>query len=194
PDFETPEQFIPLRPPEKRWEVCMTMNESWGYNPSDTAWKPARELVHTLCEVAGRGGNLLPNVCPMGDGRLPGEVTSRLDAIGRWMARNGESILGTSAGVEPWQFYGPSTRRGQITYLHLLMRPYQDFTLRGVPVKRVQSVHSLASGAPLQWTARTSILDQMFGKDPLGELRIALPESELDDFATVVAVEFQDNP
>ena len=31
----------------------------------------------------------------MGDGAIPAEQIERLDAIGDWMARNGESIVGT---------------------------------------------------------------------------------------------------
>ena len=34
-DFETPEQFVPASPPDHPWEACMTMNESWGFNPDD---------------------------------------------------------------------------------------------------------------------------------------------------------------
>ena len=35
-DYDTPEQFVPAIPPARQWETCLTMNESWGYNPSDT--------------------------------------------------------------------------------------------------------------------------------------------------------------
>jgi len=90
----------------------MTINESWGYNPRDTHYKSARRLIHTLCEVAGKGGNLLLNVGPMGDGRLPAELTDRLDVVRAWMGRNSESILGTSPALAPWQFYGPTDTRG----------------------------------------------------------------------------------
>ena len=70
-DYDTPEQFVPAQAPARPWEVCMTINESWGYNPSDTAYKSSRELVHMLCETVSRRGRFLLNVGPMGDGRLP---------------------------------------------------------------------------------------------------------------------------
>src|SRR5215831_17408989 len=57
-DYDTPEQFIPPEPPARTWETCLTMNESWAWNPDDRNYKSARALVHALCEVAGRGGNL----------------------------------------------------------------------------------------------------------------------------------------
>jgi alpha-L-fucosidase len=188
-DFDTPEQFVPPKPPARAWETCLTINETWGYCPEDTRFKSARQLVHTLCEIAGKGGNLLLNVAPMGDGRLQPELYERLEAIGGWMARHGESIVGTEPGLEPWQFYGPSTHRGSTVYLHLLSRPYDDVTVRGVPVRRVKSVRVLASGAPLAFDTRCSVIDQLVNPDPQGELRIGVPDSALDPLATVLALE-----
>jgi alpha-L-fucosidase len=188
-DFDTPEQMIPPVRPARAWETCMTINESWGYNPGDTHWKSARQLVHTLCEVAGKGGNLLLNVSPMGDGRLPPEQVERLAAVESWMARHRESILGTEPGLEPWQFYGPSTRRGDRVYLHLLMRPYETVTVRGLPVKRVRSVTALASGTALATSSRCTVADTLFNADPNGELTIRVPDFVLDEHATVIAID-----
>ena len=190
-DFDTPEQFVPAQRPARAWETCMTINESWGYNPDDTQFKTARQLIHTLCEVAGRGGNLLLNVGPKGDGSLPAELTERLDVIEGWMSRHGESIVGTQPALEPWQFYGPATRRGDRLYLHLLMRPYDTVTLRGARIKRVRAVSALATGAPLEFTTHATIVDTMINPDPRGELRIAVPASVLDEHATVIAVDFE---
>lgn len=190
-DFETPEQFVPPRPPAGPWETCMTLNESWAYNPADTAWKSPRQVVHTLCEVAGRGGNLLLNVSPMGDGAIVPEQRAILGAMQRWLAANGEAISGTEPGLEPWQFYGPSTRRGATTYLHLLMRPYETVTVRGVPIKHVRGVRVLATGRALEFTTRCSIMDQFFNPDPNGELTIHVPEDALDPLATVLAIELE---
>ena len=187
-DFVTPEQFTPPQPLEERWETCLTMNDSWGYTPSDRDYKSATSLIHTLCEVAGRGGNLLLNVSPMGSGALPQEQLDRLSAIERWMATHAESIVGTTPGLEPWQFYGPSTRRGDTTYLHLLMKPYESVTARGVPIKKVRSVLALGTGAELPFRTRSAILDH-FNEDPRGELTIEVPARLLDEHATVIAVQ-----
>ncbi len=188
-DFETPEQFVPAQAPARTWETCMTLNESWGYNPDDGAWKSPRQVVHTLCEVAGKGGNLLLNVSPMGDGAIMPQQRAILGAMQRWLSQHGESITGTEPGLEPWQFYGPSTRRGDTIYLHLVMRPYETVTVRGVPIKHVKRVRVLASGQELAFTTRCAILDQFFNPDPPGELTIAVPEEALDPLATVLAVE-----
>lgn len=193
-DYATPEQFVPAQPPACPWETCLTINETWGYCPEDRDFKSARQIIHTLCEVAGKGGNLLLNVGPMGDGSLQPEFTERLGVIERWMARNAESIVGTTPGLEPWQHYGPSTRRDSRVYLHLLLRPYDSISVRGVRIKRAQKVTALSDGATLDFTTRCSIIDTFANPDPLGELTIAVPESSIDPYATVIAVDFAEKP
>ncbi len=189
-DFATPEQAVPASPPTGPWETCLTINESWGYNPSDLKLKSARYLLHTLCEVAGKGGNLLLNLSPMGDGALPPEHLERLQVFSEWMTRHAESIAGTTPGLEPWQFYGPSTRRGNRVYLHLLMRPYDSVSVKGVYVRRVKAVTALGIGRQLHFSSQVSAVDMIFNKDPLGELIIEVPQSAIDEFATVLAVDF----
>ncbi len=190
-DHDTPEQFVPPTPPLRPWETCLTMNESWAWNPADRDYKSARQLVHTLCEVAGRGGNLLLNVSPRGDGSLPEKQVERLDAIAGWMARHADAIHDTEPGLEPWQFYGPSTRKGSRVFLHLLSRPYEDITVRGVHVRRVRSVRVLGADEQLEHRSRCSVIDTMFNANPTGELRIRVPERLLDPLATVVELDFE---
>ncbi len=205
-DFATPEQFIPSQPPAHLWETCLTINESWGYNPDDHHFKSSRQLIHTLCEVAAKGGKLLLNISPMGNGQIPLEQLERLEDIAKWMSQHSESILDTTPGLEPWQFYGPSTckgvrasraeddapkelPKGHRIYLHLLMKPYETISVRGVPIKRVKSVSVLADGTALTYTSRCAIMDSFFNSDPLGELTICVPESVINSFATVIAID-----
>jgi alpha-L-fucosidase len=105
------------------------------------------------------------------------------------MAVYAQSIVGTQPGLEPWQFYGPSTRRGNRFYLFLLMKPYESVTVRGVPIKRIQAVYLLAGGQPLEHSTRCAIVDSMLSADPLGELTIQVPEEALNPYATVIAVD-----
>jgi alpha-L-fucosidase len=128
----------------------------------------------------------------MGDGRIMPEIGERLSAIAPWMARNGEAIIGTEPGFEPWQFYGPSTRRGETVYLHLLMRPYETVSVRGVPIRRVKTVRDVATGTLLKHRGRAPVLDELFRTpDPTGELTISVPPELVDEFATVIAIEFE---
>jgi len=72
------------------------MSENWGYNRHDQNWKSPELLVRNLTEVVSKGGNLLLNVGPKGDGSWPVESQKNLAAIGDWMKINGEAIYGTS--------------------------------------------------------------------------------------------------
>jgi alpha-L-fucosidase len=197
-DFDTPEKFLPATPPKRPWETCMTMNDSWGYNKDDPSFKTSTELIQTLCETAGKGGHLLLNVSPMGDGQLPPEQMQRLNDMAAWMARNHGSIIGTKPGLESWQFYGPSTQKGNTIYLHLLSKPYESITVRGVHVNKVRSVRVLGSGTELLYTKRITLFDQIRKElikfnDPVGDMVITVPESAIDPHATVIAIEYE-NP
>ncbi len=165
-------------------------NESWGYNLADSHFKSARQLIHTLCEVAGKGGNLLLNVSPMGDGQIQLELLKRLAVVEAWMSHNQESIIGTQPGLEQWQFYGSSTRRRDRIYLHLLMKPYDTISVRGVPIKQVKSVRVLADGTELHYTTRCASTDSIMNPKPLGELTIQVPEAVINTYATVIAIDF----
>jgi alpha-L-fucosidase len=188
-DFDSPEQFVPPQPPDRRWETCLTMNRSWGWVPDDTEWKSGRELTHTLIETAAKGGNLLLNVSPQADGSLPEPQLERLTTIGDWMDRHPRVIAGTQPGLEPWQFYGPSTRSGDSVFLFLLARPYDSVAVRGVPIRRVRAVRDVATGTPLEHRARCTVLDELMNPDPMGELTIAVPAALLDDVCTVIELE-----
>jgi alpha-L-fucosidase len=58
------------------WESCVTMGTQWSFKP--TTPKPTRDLIHLLVDVVAKGGNLLLNIGPQPDGRLPAEAMSRL--------------------------------------------------------------------------------------------------------------------
>lgn len=79
-DFATYEQSLPDAA-TGRWEVCMTMNTSWGFNPTDRDYKTAGTLIDTISDVRKRGGNFLLNVSPQADGSLPAEQIAILEAL-----------------------------------------------------------------------------------------------------------------
>lgn len=97
-DFRTPEQEVPATGlPGVDWESCITMNQNWGWSKFDHQWKSVPEMVGLLVETASKGGNLLLNVGPMGDGRFPQQSIDGLRGIGEWMRVNGSAIYGTRA-------------------------------------------------------------------------------------------------
>ena len=128
-------------------EMCQTMNGMWGYKVSDTDYKSVDELIELLVRAAAKGSNLLLNIGPQPNGELPALALERLQGIGAWTERYGESIYGTRRGPveEAW---GVSTERDGCLYLHVLDREASSVT---VPVaKRPQSV-SLLDGASCTW-------------------------------------------
>ncbi len=181
-DYATPEQYVPVESPDRPWETCMTINETWGYNPSDRAYKPARELIATLAEVSSKGGNFLLNVGPTPDGEIPPEFASRIRVLADWMERHGESIFASGSGLPAGAYYGPSTGSDDALYLHVLGRPGGDMlVVRGVG-RRVANVTLLATGQPLEY-------DQHGGHLQQGAVRVSLPDTLLDPHDTVVKLD-----
>lgn len=93
-DYRTPEQRIPDTLLNYPWESCMTLANNWGYVPNDV-YKSSAKVIHSLIEVAAKGGNLLLGVGPTAEGTFTTEATQRLAEIGQWMQANGNAIYGT---------------------------------------------------------------------------------------------------
>ena len=69
-DYETPEQGIPLYGPKGEWEFCTTINDSWGYRPSDNDYKSSGQIVRMFCDCITLGGRMLLDIGPKEDGTL----------------------------------------------------------------------------------------------------------------------------
>jgi len=193
-DFRTPEQQLPETIPPGPWEICLTMNESWGWVPIDSQWKSADRLVEHIVEAVSSGGNLLLNVGPRGDGTFPPEAEQRLAAIGHWLARNGESARGVEPALTRWQCRLPSSRRHlgnhERIYVYLTMRPRDTLTIRQIPVKRISAVGVVGDPAALDWTGTPCLPDiHNASPDPLGELNIDVSGIENSVTCPVLAID-----
>ena len=93
-NYTTYEQRVPDSYNPEPWECCMSMGDSWSYLPQDN-YKSTNTLIHTLCDVVAKGGNLLLNVGPDSYGVLPDTAVLRLKEIGQWMKLNSEAIYAT---------------------------------------------------------------------------------------------------
>jgi hypothetical protein len=116
---------------EKDWEGIPTTNESYGYHRDDKSHKPPSHFIRLLAKAAARGGNLLMNIGPMGDGKFAPEDVLILDAIGKWWSVNGASIRGTERTPLAPQMWGESTFKGNSLYLHVFQWPSDGHLLVG---------------------------------------------------------------
>lgn len=106
-DYDISEQFIPgFKKNAKPWESCITMNHHWGYDRFDDHWKSPDAILRHLVDIASKGGNLLLNIGPTGQGEFPPESLDCLAAIGQWMAINGEAIHGAGPTCFGQEFSG----------------------------------------------------------------------------------------
>ncbi len=181
-DFSTPEQHVPPTGLDYDWEVCMTMNTSWGFKHYDHNWKSSETLIRMLVDIASKGGNLLLNVGPTAEGEIPAPSIERLKAIGTWMDVNGESIYGTEASPFfklPWgRCTSRATGEGTTLYLHVFNWPDNGLLkLPGISTN-VSSVRLLADQA--------QALSSRFEE---GDLLIELPAQAIDPVNTVLVVE-----
>ena len=101
------------------WEVIPTTNESYGYNKYDKNYKTPGHFVRLLATAAAKGGNMLLNVGPMGNGQWDETDIAIFKNVGNWMKVNGESIYGTTRNPLSIQSWGEVTQKGNALYLHV---------------------------------------------------------------------------
>jgi len=154
-DYISPESVIPPngiwndRNEPLPWEANLTMNNTWGYNELDRDFKPYDMIVRYLVECVSKGGNLLLNVGPDANGRIPGENLSVLAEIGKWMRLNGESIYGCGYSGMGKPEYGRITRKGNILYYHITEAQAFAFPLVGLKRGQVKRAWLVRSGAEM---------------------------------------------
>lgn len=79
------------------WEENRGIGHSYGYNRNEDLadYASGQRLLLTLLDTVSRGGNLLLNIGPTADGRIPVEMQERLAYLGAWLSHNGEAVYGT---------------------------------------------------------------------------------------------------
>lgn len=121
-DYDTPEQNFPVTRPNLRWwELCMTTNDNWGYQPKDLNFKTPYEVITIFADCISMGGNLLLDIGPREDGTIPEQQEYILKTLGSWTTKNSEAIFNTMAGMPPGHYYGPSTISKDSTTLYLFV-------------------------------------------------------------------------
>lgn len=100
-NFITPEQTVPDHPIGVPWESCITLGRAFSYR-FDDEFKSAHKVIHILCDIVSKGGNLALNIGPSPDGTLPDGALAVLAEIGTWLKKNGYAIYETRS-VAPYR-------------------------------------------------------------------------------------------
>jgi alpha-L-fucosidase len=173
-DFDTPEQQIGGFSMERPWETCMTICQQWSWKPND-AMKSLQQCLQTLILTAGGNGNLLFNVGPMPDGRIEPRQVERLEQMGAWLKKYGESIYATRGGPFKPGKWGASTRKDHRVYIHAFKWDGDTLLLSPIPA-RVISARALTGGSV------------EFAQNDAG-LTLRVPVASQDAMDTLIALE-----
>lgn len=183
-DYATPEQGVPIEPPAGPWELCLTVNDSWGWQAHDDNQKSVRQIVQIFAETIGGGGNLLLDVGPRADGTITPEQAGRLRGLGEWITRNAAAVYDTGRGLPPGHFYGSSALSldRRVLYLTCFDRPAEYVAVRGLRSK-IRRATAVAAGRELPVQAIGGMAEVP------GISYIAVTDADLDPYATVIALE-----
>lgn len=119
------------------WEECRGIGTSFGYNQVEDVnnYLTSKACIDLLIEKVAGGGNLLLDIGPTADGRIPVIQQQRLLDIGAWLDINGEAIYGT----RKWEgsennkleniFF---TKKGKDLYVHCTKFPSSEILIKGI--------------------------------------------------------------
>ena len=187
-DYATPEIGVPVaRPDDRYWELCYTINDSWGFQHKDTNFKTPYMVLRTFIDCLSNGGNLLLDIGPREDGTIPAEEVKVLKELGRWTSKHAEAVYGTRAGLDADCFkegYTALSKDGTVVYLYVPGKPAGPIELKGV-LNDVKSVRVVGKGTALKY----EVYNRLSWKETPGLIEIFLPKKCLDPAFTVIAVE-----
>jgi len=138
-------------------ETCATINNSWGFNITDTTYKTPAQIVALLVKSAGNGGNLLLNIGPMPNGEIQPEFIQRLHWMGSWLGAYGASIYDTKGGYLRPQKWGCLTQHGDKLYVHVLQQNASDIQLQQFPYKSITKAYRLKDKSPVSITLKDGV-------------------------------------
>jgi alpha-L-fucosidase len=91
------------------WQTDTCIGD-WHYNRSvfdNHRYKPAASVIHRLCDIVSKNGNLLLSIPLRGDGTIDSDEGKILADMAAWMSASGEALYGT----RPWRTFGEGPTR-----------------------------------------------------------------------------------
>ena len=181
-DFDTPEQRLGEFQNDRAWESCMCIVDApgggWSYRP-DGKVKSFADCMRTLLGCATGDGNLLLDVGPDPLGEIPSDQAQRLQEMGQWLKRYGQSIYRTRGGPFHNGAWGGSTYKDKTVYLHVAQ--WSGGRLDLPPLK----------SQVLKCTALTSPDAKVACEQSQQSLTISLPAAQQDNIDTIIALELE---
>jgi alpha-L-fucosidase len=189
-DYATPEQGIPIYGPVGPWELCMTINDSWGYQKQDHNQKSVNYIIRIFADCISLGGNLLLDVGPTEDGTITPEQTEVLKGLGRWTKKHAEAIYETERGLPFGYYHGPTTISKDKTTIYCFLPdiPNGEIVVKGIKNK-ITGVRLIGTNEKLNYVINGGA---PWAEIP-GVLQVSIPADKIDKNVTVFAVDL-DSP
>lgn len=179
-DIQCSEQNINPAQAGQDWEACMTLNDNWGYHAGDTNWKTSRDVIEMLLTCSQNAGNLLLNIGPHSDGRVPEESVKILCEAGAWLRQNRKAVIHSERHPFSWNCTArPITAHGNKVYLHFMHDPKGYFCWAEVK-NHVRSIRILSTGQQLNFRQEGERLFIENLPTPLPDILATTVELELD--------------
>jgi len=130
---------------DRPWQTCSCIGH-WHYDRSlylNKTYLPAADVVHRLCDIVSKNGNLLLNIPVRPDGTIDSEERRIVEDIGSWMKQFGEAIYAT----RPWRAFGEGpTRVGAGMFGYRDQKPFTEKDIRYTT--RGKALYAIVLGRP----------------------------------------------
>jgi len=186
-DYDTPEQNVPVtRPKYNWWELCMTINNNWGFQHRDTNWKTPSQIIALFADVVSHGGNLLLDIGPKEDGTIPEEQRNVLLELGNWNKKHDRAIFGSIPGIAQGHFYGPTTLSKDSTKLYLFLQGQAtgEIMIKGLD-NAIQSIKVVGTEQSLSH----KVVGKISWSPVPGLVYINIPQGVQDKYMTVLELQ-----
>ena len=185
----TGDRAVIYRKVDEPWESYPTTNESYGYHAHDKSHKTSDYLIKVLARAAAKGGNVMLNMGPMGNGQIDPIDVEIFAGIGDWMDVNEVSIIDAGATTLQVHAWGESSLDGNRFYLHVFDWPENGTIEIGGLRTDITGAYMLAD--PAQTLLKHTRLDEqtvqleLGGTEPsLGHAVVVMDVVDARDVAT----------